>query len=213
MPTERELKFSLIDDVPSGEELQTLFKQAGFEITSQGTQKHFDVYFDDPKENLRKAGIALRKRRANNKALATLKANAVVSGELHEREEIELEMLGSQWPDEIYKRIQKVTDPFHVIERLELSTLRTRYLIKRKGSDLAILSFDAVTANYPGIFDTTSFEEVEIEAIGTTSEKDLRDIADSLDRLIKLTPNSVNKLERAEALLNLSRSFQSEDAN
>jgi inorganic triphosphatase YgiF len=213
MPTELELKFSLIDDVPSLEELQAIFKQAGFEITSQGTQKHFDVYFDDAKESLRKAGIALRKRRANNKALATLKANAVVSGDLHEREEIELEMLGGSWPDEIFRRVQGITDPFNVIERLELSTLRTRYLIKRKSSELAVLSFDAVTANYPGIFDTTSFEEVEIEAIGTTSEKDLRDIADALDRLIKLTPNSVNKLERAEALLNLSRSFQSEDAN
>jgi inorganic triphosphatase YgiF len=211
MPTELELKFSLIDDVPSPDELKAIFKQAGFELVAQGTQKHFDVYFDDNKESLKKAGVALRKRRANNKALATLKANAVVSGELHEREEIELEMLGSQWPDEIFRRVQKITDPFHVTEKLELSTLRTRYLIKRKGSDIAILSFDAVTANYPGIFDTTSFEEVEIEAVGNTNEKDLRDIADALDRLIKLTPNSVNKLERAEALLNLSRSFQSEE--
>jgi inorganic triphosphatase YgiF len=213
MSTERELKFSLIDDVPSFDELQAVFKQAGYELISQGTQKHFDVYFDDPKESLRKAGMALRKRRAANKALATLKANAHVSGELHEREEIEEVMFGSNWPDEIFQRVQKITDPFHVIERLELSTLRTRYIVKRKGNDLAILSFDVVTANYPGIFDTTSFEEVEVEAIGTTSEKDLREIADALDRLIKLTPNSVNKLERAEALLNLSRSFQSEDAN
>lgn len=213
MPTEKELKFSLIDDIPSNEELQAVFKQAGFELVSQGTQKHFDIYFDDPKESLRKAGIALRKRRTANKALATLKANANVAGELHEREEIELEMLGSNWPDEIFQRVQKITDPFHVIECLELATVRSSYLVKRKGGDLAILSFDAVTANYPGIFDTTSFEEVEIEAVGQSSEQDLRSIADALDRLIKLTPNSVNKLERAEALLNLSRSFQSTDAN
>lgn len=210
MSTELELKFSLIDDVPGTEELQAVFKQAGYELISQGMQKHFDVYFDDPKESLRKAGIALRKRRIANKALATLKTNANVSGELHEREEIEEMMFGSTWPDEIFKRVQKITDPFNVIERLELATLRTRYLVRRKGSELAILSFDAVTANYPGVFDTTSFEEAEIEAIGTATEKDLRDIADVLDRLIKLTPNSVNKLERAEALLNLSRSFQSE---
>jgi inorganic triphosphatase YgiF len=213
MSTERELKFSLIDDVPNAEELQAVFKQAGYEISLQGTQKHFDVYFDDAKESLRKAGMALRKRRAANKALATLKANANVSGELHEREEIEEVMFGSTWPDEIFKRVQKTTDPFHVIEKLELSNLRTRYLVKRKGSELATLSFDAVTANYPGVFDTVSFEEVEVEAIGATSEKELREIADALDRLIKLTPNSVNKLERAEVLLNLSRSFHSEDAN
>ncbi len=213
MPTERELKFSLIDDVPSAEELQAVFKQAGYELVSQGTQKHFDVYFDDNKESLRKAGIALRKRRAGSKVLATFKANAKVSGELHEREEIEEVMFGSNWPDEIFKRVREFTDPFHVTERLELANLRTRYAVKRKGNDLAILSFDAVTANYPGVFDTTSFEEVEIEAIGTTTEKELRAIADVLDRLIKLTPNSVNKLERAEALLNLARSFHSEDAS
>jgi inorganic triphosphatase YgiF len=210
MPTELELKFSLIDDVPSTDELQAVFKQAGFELLSQGTQKHFDVYFDDAKESLRKAGIALRKRRAANKVFATFKAHATVSGELHEREEIEKEMFGSHWPDEIFQRVRGVTDPFHVTEKLELANLRTRYLVKRKGSKLAILSFDAVTANYPGSFDTTSFEEVEIEAVGATGEKDLRAIADTLDRLIKLTPNSVTKLERAEALLSLSRSFQGE---
>ncbi len=213
MPTELELKFSLIDDVPSVDELQVIFKQGAYELVARGTQKHFDVYFDDPKERLRKAGIALRKRRSGSKTLATLKANANVLGELHEREEIELEMLGSKWPDEIFKRVQEVTDPFYVTEKLELANLRTRYCVKRKNQELAILSFDAVTANYPGVFDTVSFEEVEIEAIGNTNEKELRNIADVLDRLIKLTPNSIHKLERAEALLNLARSFQSEDAN
>jgi inorganic triphosphatase YgiF len=213
MSTERELKFSLIDDVPNVAELQVIFKQAGYELVSQGTQKHFDVYFDDTKDSLKKAGMALRKRRAGSQALATLKAHANVSGGLHEREELEELMLGSHWPDEIFKRVQGITDPFHVTEKLELANIRTRYLVKRKGNEVAILSFDAVTANYPGVFDTTSFEEVEIEAIGATSEKELRDIADALDRLIKLTPNSVNKLERAEALLSLSRSFQSDNAN
>jgi inorganic triphosphatase YgiF len=208
MPTELELKFSLIDDVPTAEELQIIFKQAGYELISRGTQKHFDIYFDNTKNSLRKAGIALRKRRASGKVLATLKAKANVSGGLHEREEIEKEMFGSSWPDEIFERVGAVTDPFYMTEKLELTNIRTRYLVKRKGQELAILSFDVVTANYPGVFDTTTFEEVEIEAIGNVNEQALRSIADVLDRLIKLTPNSVNKLERAEALLTLSRSFK-----
>jgi inorganic triphosphatase YgiF len=208
VPTERELKFSLIDDVPSQEELRVVFKQAGFELVSQGTQKHFDVYFDDAEGSLRRAGIALRKRRAGGKALATLKANAKVSGELHEREELEELMLGNAWPDEIFKRVQEVIDPWNVKERLELDTKRSRYLVRRKGHDLAILSFDAVTANYPKVSDNASFEEVEIEALNDSSEQTLREIAEVLEQLIKLTPNSVNKLERAEALLSLSRSFQ-----
>ena len=213
MATERELKFSLIDDVPTAEEVQTIFRQKGYELIPQGTQKHFDIYFDDSHESLQKAGMALRKRRTNNKVLATLKANPHVSGELHEREEIEELMLGSNWPEEIFKRVEPVTDPWNVLERLELATLRTHYLVKSKHHDVAVLSFDAVTANYPGVFDTVSFEEVEIEALAETSETELRAIADVLDRLIKLTPNNVNKLERAEALLNLSRAFHSADAN
>lgn len=213
MPLERELKFSLIDDIPNLEELQAVFKQGGYELVAQETQKHFDIYFDDASESLRKAGMALRKRRANNRAMATLKANANVTGQLHEREEIEELMLGSNWPEEVFKGVEKVTDPWNVIERLELATIRTRYLVKHTGRDVAIIAFDTVTANYPGTFDTASFEEVEIEAIDPTSEKTLHDLAHVLDQLIKLTPNSVNKLERAEALLNLSRSFHSEDTN
>jgi inorganic triphosphatase YgiF len=208
MPTERELKFSLIDDVPSGDELQAVFKGAGFELVPRGTQKHFDVYFDDAKESLKQAGMALRKRRAGGKSLATLKANAQVSDDLHEREEIEEVMFGSNWPEEIYKRLEAITDPWSLTERLELANLRTRYLVKRKGGDVAILSFDVVTANYPGVFGTVSFEEVEIEAVGKVGEGDLRKVAEALDTLIKLTPTSVNKLERAEALLNLSQSFR-----
>jgi inorganic triphosphatase YgiF len=208
MPTELELKYSLIDDVPASEELQIIFEQAGYELVPRGTQKHFDVYFDDHKNSLRNAGIALRKRRAGGKVLATLKANANVSGGLHEREELEEPMLGSNWPDTIYKHLETVTDPWSLVERLELANIRTRYTVKRKGSELAVLSFDAVTANYPGVFDAVTFEEVEIEAIDHATEKDLRAIADVVEKLIKLTPNSVNKLERAEALLSLSRSFQ-----
>jgi inorganic triphosphatase YgiF len=208
MATELELKFSLVDDVPSPDELQTVFKQAGYELVSRGTQKHFDVYFDDDNHSLRNAGIALRKRRNSGKVLATLKANANVSGGLHEREEVEEMMLGSNWPEVIYKRLETVTDPWGLTERLELANIRTRYIIKYKGNDLAILSFDAVTANNPGVFDTVTFEEVEIEAVGNASETELRAIADVLEKLIKLTPNSVNKTERAEALLSLSRSFQ-----
>jgi inorganic triphosphatase YgiF len=208
MATELELKYSFVDDVPSAAELQALFKQAGYELVSQGTQKHFDVYFDDDKNSLRNAGIALRKRRSSGKVLATLKANATVSGGLHEREELEEAMLGSNWPEAIYKRLETLTDPWSLTERLELANIRTRYIVKHKGKDLAILSFDAVTANHPGVFDTATFEEVEIEAMGDASETELRATADVLEKLIKLTPNRVNKLERAEALLSLSRSFQ-----
>ena len=73
MPTERELKFSLVDDFPETEELTACFQKAGFELLTQPTQKQFDSYYDDATQSLRTAHLALRKRRVDGRILATLK--------------------------------------------------------------------------------------------------------------------------------------------
>ncbi|MGL4611986.1 MAG: CYTH domain-containing protein [Trueperaceae bacterium] len=207
MPLERELKFSLSDDIPQPEELKTALKP--YTLLARGLQKQFDIYFDDAKGSLRAAGIALRKRRTEGQVLATLKTGGTVAGALHEREELEEAMLGAHWPEPILKRLEPITDPWSLTEKLELSTFRTCYLVKHDLQNLALLSFDAVSANYPGVFDTSFFEEVELEAVGDTNEETLTAIAAKLDGLITLTPNSVTKLERAEALLTLAQSFKS----
>jgi inorganic triphosphatase YgiF len=207
MPTERELKFSLVDDFPDVAELTACFKQGEFELVVKPTQKQFDSYYDDDQQSLRKSGLALRRRRIDGRSLATLKGNVSKEGALHQREELEEAMIGNAWPQAIFERIQAVTNPEHLKEHLELSTLRRRYLIKKGQKDLAILSLDKVSAGYPGKAQSVDFEEVEIEALGGTND-DLQAIAEALRQLISLSPNSVNKLERAEVLLQLSDSFQ-----
>ena len=205
MPIERELKFSLVDDFPENEELMACFKQAGFELLIQATQKQFDSYYDDAAQSLRKAGLALRKRRIDGRIIATLKGPVNKEGALHQREEIEESMLGNAWPQVIFERIQTVVSPETLKEKLELSTIRQRFLILKQ-QDLAILSFDKVSAGYPGKKQSVNFEEIEIEAIDG-SDEDLHKISETLMQLISLSPNSTNKLERAEVLLQLSDSL------
>lgn len=207
MPIERELKFSLVDDFPEPEELSTRFKQAGFELMVKPTQKQFDSYYDDDGQHLRQAGLALRRRRVDGRSLATLKGKASQEGALHQREELEEAMLGNAWPAVIFERLKTVVNPEHLKERLELSTLRQRYLVKKNQKDLAMLSLDKVSAGYPAKAQSVDFEEVEIEALEGSND-DLQAIAETLMQLIQLSPNSINKLERAEALLQLSDAFK-----
>jgi inorganic triphosphatase YgiF len=206
VPLERELKFSSVDDFPETKELAQCFNQAGYQLMVKPTIKQFDSYYDDAKQHLRKADVALRRRRVDERSLATFKGNTTKDGALHQREEIEEFMLGNAWPETILTRIQNLTSPEELKETLELSTLRQRYLVRQNEKDLAILSFDKVSANYPNSKQQVDFEEVEIEAIDG-SDDDLRNIADTLIQLIPLSPNSTNKLERAEVLLQLSQSF------
>jgi triphosphatase len=206
VPLERELKFSLVDDFPETNELAQCFKQAGFELVVKPTQKQFDTYYDDSEQHLRKADAALRRRKVDGRSLATFKGKGSKDGALHQREEIEESMLGGAWPESILERLQSITHPEHLKETLELSTIRQRYLIRQKEKDLAILSFDKVSAHYPKSKPQVDFEEIEIEAIDG-SDEDLHAIAQTLMQLLPLSPNSVNKLERAEVLLQLSQSF------
>jgi inorganic triphosphatase YgiF len=210
VPTERELKFSLIDDFPETEELKSQFEAAGLELKSQPTQKQFDTYYDDLAQTLRQAGFALRRRKVDGLSLATFKAQATINGALHQREELEEPMLGNAWPEVIFKRLETVTDPWDLQETLELSTIRKRYLIGHKQNELAILSFDQVSANYPGSKQSVDFEEIEIEALSASND-DLQRFADILQSLIQISPNTTNKLERAEVLLQLSSSFDDEN--
>jgi inorganic triphosphatase YgiF len=211
VPIERELKFSLIDDFPETEELQSLFEKAGLELSTQPTLKQFDTYYDDTSQSLRKAGLALRRRKVDGRSLATLKGQASIKGSLHQREEIEEPMLGNAWPQVIFERLETVTDPWGLQEKLELSTIRKRYLIRQKQSDMAILSFDQVSAQYPKSKQSVRFEEIEIEALEASNDN-LQSFAEILQALIQISPNTTNKLERAEVLLLLSSSF-GEDRN
>jgi len=209
MPLERELKFSVLDAyVPSLSEVRAALAPIPFEVEAQGVQELHDRYFDDDAGSLRGAGLALRRRRLGGKSWAGLKATGSFDGALHERDELEVPMAGAGdhagWPDAIVERLAGLVDVGALEPRVELDTTRALFRVLRGDEAIADLGFDAVAARAPGAERSAFFDEVEIEARGGATRADLEQIAEAVDGLVTLTPNPVNKLERAAALLLLA---------
>jgi inorganic triphosphatase YgiF len=202
---ERELKFSTDGTRrPSDHEIASLLHGGGYRSRSQGERLQRDRYFDDAIGSLAAAGIALRRRRIGEERSAALKAGGRIEGALHEREELELPIVGTGWPAEIVARLSEIVDPTTLRSRITLETRRERYRIERDGAPVATLSFDEVEATRPGGSHQISFSEVEIEAIDAADGSELERIAELLEPVVALTPSGTTKLQRAVALLELA---------
>ena len=206
MQVERELKFSLLDDhFPSKFELAPNFLKSGYRLVADGFQKHKDIYFDDVFRSLNKANWGLRKRKLKTKTLATLKERGSTRNGLTEREEIEAEFL-TDWPPAIQSKLLGIT--FHDVKPiLELEVTRTQYRIFDEFKHVATLYFDDVHANYPDSDYSVQFSEAELEAEENTPTETLHALAELVDPVTRLNPNSSTKLERAVALLGLAESM------
>ncbi len=208
MPLERELKFSVLDAyVPSLSEVRAALAATPFEVEASPVQELHDRYFDDEGGSLKSAGLALRRRRLGAKSWAGLKAAGTSDAGLFERDELEVPLAdadGAPWPDVIVQRLTGLVDVDALEPRVELHTTRVPFRVLRDGAAIAELGFDAVAARTPGAERSAFFDEVEIEAREGTARADLEQIAEAVDGLVKLTPNPVNKLERAAALLLLA---------
>jgi len=208
MPLERELKFSVLDAyVPSLSEVRAALAATPFEVQAAPMQELHDRYFDDDGGSLRKAGLALRRRRLGAKAWAGLKAAGTTDAGLHERDELEIALADADdapWPDAVVKRLAGLVDLDALQPRVELDTTRVPFRVLRDGVQVAELGFDAVAARSSGTERSAFFDEIEIEARGQATRADLEQVAEAVDGLVKLTPNPVNKLERAAALLLLA---------
>lgn len=204
MPLERELKFSVAEAyVPERAELEAAFLGEPYDVARVEDASIVDRYYDDAGGGLRRAGLALRVRDAAGATVATLKAGGTSQGALHERDELELPMLGEQLPEPIRARVASAVDPAGLQVRVELRTERAVYPIERDGTTIAYLSFDAVEARRPNGPWGAHFHEVEVEAVGGTDARVLEAIAERVLPLVALVANSSTKLERAEALLSL----------
>lgn len=209
MPVERELKYSVLDPyVPSPAELSAALEGTPFQAAPLAAQEQLDVYYDDDAASVRAAGLALRRRRLGGGVWACLKAAGRSDEAWHEREEIEVRLPSARddepWPGSIRERLAGVVDVAALAPRVELSTSRVPFSVREDGQEVAVVSFDAVRAQAPGSDRSAHFDEVEIEARNGTAREVLEAIAAALDGIVKLTPNTVNKLERAEALLMLA---------
>lgn len=206
MPTERELKFSLLDDyLPSRPEIEATLSSIGLTVVHSDTLRQRDRYYDDARRSLALAGVALRRRSVGGRRLATLKTRGEVDGAYHRREELELPLEGAAWPAEVAERVTDLSglaDLTTLETRVRLDADRLLYTLGRDGGrEVATLCFDRVEASLPGSEQSVHFSEVEIEALGDTSRDELERIAGRVDRVVRLSASGVTKLERAEALL------------
>ena len=248
MATERELKFSTLDEhVPSLPELNLALEGSGLLALPGRVSRHVDVYYDAGGA-LGAAGVALRRRRRQGPGpgteggiayfpvQVTVKSGSTVTGALHERTERQWQVGPERlWPQEVEDAVAAV--PGATVNALqpvaELRIRRVAFLVASATADaddadaegaagtegaapLAELAFDEVTCSAThddGL--SATFHEVEIEALGEESVEALggsladdRDaltklttIADAVASMVKLTPSSASKLERARALL------------
>lgn len=205
MPTERELKYSLIDDdIPTEGELRAAYEPHGIAVAGMQVVTHTDRYYDDARLSLSRAGVALRRRTGDGEAKATLKTRGTSEGGYHSREEIELPFEAQGWPPPIRERIEAITDPASLHPVLSIETERVKVPLEDgSGTMLAELSFDRVAARLPGSERTVHFDELELEADPAWSgDADaLRELVEPLEPLLTLTASSSTKLERARALL------------
>lgn len=202
MGNERELKYSTpADGPPDEEELARALERLGFELGPGSRVRNKDRYFDDARLSLSRAGLALRRRMSEGSVVATLKTRGRVEGALHDREEIELPVEGSEWPRPILERVAAVTAPGLLQPRTLIETDRLRFAVLRNGKPLAVLAFDSVEARAQAGAGSVGFDEVEIEAYGQADSETIEQIAAAVTEVIPLTPNPSSKLERVRELL------------
>lgn len=203
MPAERELKFSLVDPPPPEAELLAAATTGPYAFVPQGTAGHVDRYYDDDAGALAATGVALRRREAAGGTLATLKTLGTVAGALHVRDELEVPMVGDDWPVPVARRLAEHVALWQLRPRIEVATERTTYRVVFEGRPVALLAFDDVRARLPGGEREALFAEAELEALGDVAEALLVGAAEVVEQVVRLTPSAVTKLQRAEALLAL----------
>lgn len=202
MPRELELKFTTDSPLPETGQITAVLEPLGLSLGEVRKDYVKDRYFDDPRANLTRAGLALRRRMKSGQMLATLKTRGTVEGSVHDREEIELPLPERGWPQEITDRISLVTDVSAVKPYTVLDSVRTVFPVKdTRGEPACELSFDLVTASFQQGTTKVEFLEIEIEAAAGTGLELLEQVAEALEAVMRLVPSPFTKLERAQALL------------
>lgn len=183
--------------------LQELSQVGEFELKPIGVKTVVDCYLDTADRRLYRAGLACRLRKANDQQLLALKALTPVEGDLHRREEIEIEIDAEQfqvaqpqaWPDSRAKAVV-----VEIIGPVPLETLFTLYQKRRKfhalrqGQPVIEFSLDEVSLDDQAVVD---YREVEAELIEPGVEANLISFIAALQAKWPLELERQSKFERA----------------
>jgi inorganic triphosphatase YgiF len=200
---ETEAKFA-IPDKDTFVALQNTRQLGNFQLKPVEEKNVIDRYLDVADRRLFKAGYACRIRAAKQKQTLTLKSLTPAEGNIHRRQEIEMEVESDQpeeWPegqakDLVYSIIgQKTLETLFILHQI-----RQKYNVYHHGLPVIELSLDEVFLGDAG---TVDYFELEAELIETGNEDDLTRFVEALRASWPLQPESKSKFERALAKTNL----------
>jgi inorganic triphosphatase YgiF len=197
---ETEAKF-IIPDLTTFEALQQVTDLGDFNLNPVGAKNIVDRYFDTSEMNIFEAGFACRVR-SNTKGqqILNLKSLAAAEGQIHRRQEIELEVNTDQpqgWAEGEAKALV-----MGIIGQAPLQTLFTLYQTRYKfhvycHKRLVIeLSLDKVSLHQA---ETVDYLGLEAELIEDGTETDLTRFTETLQRHWPLEADTQSKFERGLA--------------
>jgi CHAD domain-containing protein len=187
-----ELEFKL--RTPMGvqaDAVQAALSGSGLTATPVGTKSRSDLYCDDDRRSLLRAGISLRVRSDANGSLVCAKSAISRVGALYARSETEAEWTSTASPQrasELPESVRDAVEPFvpradlHPIVRLDVE--RELLALSRGDDTLGEIAIDRVTAEQNGR--RTTFFEIEIESRG-----DLDACREAADRLLAALPAEI----------------------
>src|SRR3989338_2720301 len=126
MAIETELKLRIAPEQLARLRRYALFKE--HQVTRPSTRRLYNIYYDTPKLELHKSGMALRLRSAGRQWLQTLKGGGSVKAGLHQRNEWEVPVRGAaldfsssqtaEWDQHLPKALRKKLQPVFVTDFL-----------------------------------------------------------------------------------------------
>lgn len=184
-------------------ELQMLRLLAEFAIQPISQKANCDHYLDTADKAIMQAGYACRIRHVGEAKQLTLKSLTPAEGQVHRREEFEIEIASenrADWPDsEAKSLLLGIIGQAELVELFSLRQHRSKFHVtSQDGVPLLELSLDEV-------FITQSAEpdylELEAELLEAGTEQDLARFVEALLEDYALQPEARSKFERALIVL------------
>jgi inorganic triphosphatase YgiF len=199
MSMEIEAKF-IVPGLAIADRIRALSLLGGYSLRPGHLQVIHDAYLDTPRRSLLSAGYACRRREGNGVVLVTLKGVTGVSGAVHRREELEVELARdtppAAWPPSPAR--DKVLElaggqPLEPLFRLG----QERFVREVVDGDrrVAVSSLDSVSLVMDGR--SRQWRELEIELAPAGTEEDLSVLSGWVIAKLGLRPAAESKFERA----------------
>ncbi len=194
---ETEAKF-IVPDESTFIALKQVTNVGDFQLRPAGTKVISDRYLDTPDKRFFQAGYACRIRTAKQKQTLTLKSLSPPAGNIHRRQEFELEVDTDQpaaWPPSETKDLAlSIMGDESLYNLFILHQSRHKYHVLSESQPLIELSLDEVKL---GDINKVDYFELEAELFEVGTDADLIQFVDILQSNWSLKPETRSKFERA----------------